>query len=891
VLAASSAPIVSARGPHRGSREGVASARVALAQAPAASLQTPEQFLGFKVGADTKLARWDKIVQYIQLVASASDRVRVRELGKTTNGNPFISVEISAPDTLKNTERFKQLERRLYFQGGAPTDTERDEIFRSGKAVVLVTCNIHSTEIGSSQMAIELVHRLATENSPLVRKILDNVIFILVPSLNPDGQIMVTDWYNKNLGTEHEGSSMPWLYHPYVGHDDNRDAYMLTQKESQLVAKLLWHDWFPSVWLDEHQQSTSGSRIFVMPATDPINPNVHPLIYRWNNLLGQAQAAALEAAGKDGIIYNATYTNYWEGAMAWAGWWHNQIGLLTEVASVRIASPTDQQRAQLGQPPPTTAGTPGEGRGGGGGRGDAGGILPPPRDVMPRTEYPRPWLGGRWTLRDIVDYELIATMGLLEAAADRRETLLRQIYEVNRSTIENGRKGDLAAILIPLDAQQDPRQAVHLVEKLQLGGVDVYRAEAAFEADGKSYPAGTFVIPMTQVFARYAKDMLEKQTYPEVRRTPTSPPEPPYDVTAWSLGMLVGADTVFVKKALPDNVRLQELDAVRFPKGEVTGNGQAFAFDYRGPDTAIAINRLLKDGARVTLGPSASRVQVAGVPRKRIEAIAADFGLKVRAIDGPKGAMPGMPVRAPRVGLYQSWTANMDEGWTRWVLEQYEFAPKTLHNEDVRAGKLREKFDVIVLPDQQPRDILDGNSSRNARKEYQGGIGSEGLAALKAFVADGGTLVTLGSSCDFAIENWPIPVRNLKRGLSRDQHYAPGTIVRVQADTSSPLACGVAADTYGFYNNSPFLSVVDGFPSQKTSVLVRYPNRDIAASGWLKGEELMVGQAAVVMIETNPGRVVLFGLRPQHRAQTQATFPLLFNALFLSTTAGRGPGT
>jgi hypothetical protein len=850
------------------------------AQAPATSqIQTPEQFLGFKVGADGKLARWDKIVQYMQLVATGSDRVRVQELGKTTNGNPFISVEIGAPDTLRNIDRYKQLERKLYFQGDAPTDAERQEIFQSGKAVVVVTCNIHSSEIGSSQMAIELVYRLATENSPLVRRILDNVILVLVPSLNPDGQILVTDWYNKNVGTEYETSAMPWLYHPYVGHDNNRDAYMLTQTESQLVAKLLWHDWFPSIWLDEHQQGNSGARIFVMPATDPINPNVHPLIYRWNGILGQAQGAALEAAGKDGIIYNATYTNFWEGAMAWAGWWHNEVGLLTEVASVRIASPTEQQRAELGRPPAAPEPS-GEGRG----RGDGGGILPPPRDVMPRTEYPRPWLGGRWTLRDIVDYELIATVGLLEAAGDRRETILRHIYEVNRATIDNGRRGDPAAILIPLDHQQDGRQAVHLAEKLQMGGVDVYRAEAPFEADGKAYEAGTFVIPMTQVFARYAKDMLEKQTYPEVRRTPASPPEPPYDVTAWSLGMLMGADTVFVKKPLAASVTLRKIDAFTIPKGEIIGNAPAYAFDYKGPDTALAINRMLKDGARMSFGPGQDAVHVTGITRKRLETIAAESGLTLRPFDAPKAAaLPGTAVRAPRVALYQSWTAAMDEGWTRWVLEQYEFAPRTIHNEDVRAGKLRDKFDVIVLADQQPRDIVEGNSSRSARKEYQGGIGQEGLAALKAFVADGGTLVALGNSCDLAIENWPLPVRNVKRGLSRDQHFAPGTIVRVQSDTVNPLAFGVAADSYGFYNNSPFFSIADGFPSLRTSVLVRYPNRDVVASGWLKGEEFMAGQAAVVVVDSNPGRIVLFGLRPQHRAQTQAMFPLLFNALYLST--------
>src|SRR5215831_16233220 len=415
------------------------------------SLQTPEQFIGFKVGADNKLARWDKIVEYVKLVASASDRVRFRDLGKTSQGNPLIALEIASAETLKNLDRYKQLERRLYFQNGTPNARDRDEIFRQGKAVVLVTCATHANEIGCTQASIELVHQLATDDSPAVKKILDNVVLLLVPSANPDGQIMITDWFNRNVGTPYESSPLPYLYHPYVGHDSNRDMYMFTQKESQYLAQLAWHDWFPSIWLDQHQMGMNGPRIFVMPATDPINPNVHPVIYRWNTILGQSQAAALEAAGKDGIIYNTTYTNFWEGAMAWSGWWHNQIGLLTEVASARVAAPIEQQRAVPGRPAPPAGG----GRGDGGGRGEGGGRgqqftnapLPPPTDTTARTEYPRPWLGGRWTLRDIVDYELIATMALLDTAADRREAILRQIYEVNRQTIEDGRraKGNVAA--------------------------------------------------------------------------------------------------------------------------------------------------------------------------------------------------------------------------------------------------------------------------------------------------------------------------------------------------------------------------------------------------------------------------------------------------------------
>jgi zinc carboxypeptidase len=855
----------------------------------AAAIPAPEQFFGFRIGTDSKLARWDKIVEYMRQVAGGSDRMRLRELGKSTNDNPFIALEISSPDTLKNLDRYKQLERKLYFQGGAPTSAERDEIFRQGKVVLLITCSIHATEIGASQMAVELVHRLATDNSPQVKKILDNVIFVLVPSLNPDGQIMVTDWFNKNVGTPYATSQIPYLYHPYVGHDNNRDMYMFTQKESTLTAKLLWSDWFPSVWLDEHQMGSNAARIFVMPATDPINPNVHPLIYRWNGILGQSQAAALEAAGKEGIIYNSTYTNFWEGAMAWSGWWHNQVGLLTEVASVSVAAPTDQQRAVPGRP--AAADGAGQGRGGGGGRGGApgagpgqgSGLLPPPSDINARTEYPRPWMGGHWTLRDIVDYELIATMALLDTVADRREALLEQIYEVNRATVENG-TGDIKTIVVPIEGQQDPREAAHLVDRLHLAGVDVFRANAAFDLDGAHYGAGAFVIPMNQVFARYAKDMLEKQTYPEVRRSPTSAPEPPYDVTAWSLGMLLGVKTVFAKSPHPADLAMTRVTGLPRLAGEVKGNGTRFGFDVKGADTAAAMNALLKQGAKLAFdGPS--HVSVAGIARKQIETVAMDYGLSVSAGDAPSRGTAPIPIRAPRIGMYQPWTGgNMDEGWTRWVLEQYGFASTPLHNADVRAGRLHDKYDVIVLPDQSPRAIVDGATGQNVRPEYRGGIGDPGIDALREFVSQGGTLVTLGAASDFAIERFSVPVKDLKVGLTRDQHFAPGTIVNVEVDTANPIGYGVARETYGFYNNSPFFNLVEGFSSQKVAVIARYPNTNVVASGWLKGEELMAGRAAVVSIDMNPGRIVLFGLRPQHRAQTHATFPLLFNALFLSTS-------
>jgi hypothetical protein len=851
----------------------------------AAPVVSPEQFIGFQVGADNRLARWDTIVEYMQVLAAESDRIRFRELGTSTSGNPFVLLEISAPDTLRNLDRFKQLARRLYHRGGPPTPGELDDIYRHGKVVVLVSGYVHATEIASSQMALELVHRLVTDDSPATRKILDNVIFLLVPSLNPDGQIMVTDWFNQNLGTPFQGSPLPYLYHPYVGHDSNRDMYIFTQKESRLTAELVWHDWFPAIWLDQHQMGPAGPRIFVMPATDPINPNVHPLIYRWNTIIGQSQAAALEAAGKDGIIYNSTYTNFWQGAMAWSGWWHNQIGLLTEVASVRIATPIDQDRV------PTAASRAGglssllpSPRAAAGDNPFDGTRLPAPTDVTPRTEYPRPWLGGRWTLRDIIDYELITTMALLETAADRRETILRQIAEVNRQTVEEQPAGEVTAILIPRDGQHDPREAGHLIERLRIGGVEVHEARAPFELDGRQYAAGTFVIPMTQVFARYAKDLLEPQAYPEVRRSPSDPAEAPYDVTAWSLGMLFGLHLDLVRTPLPANLTTTRVTETPAFHGRMAGRGTDYVFQYRGADTAIAINRLLGEGARVALGPG-SQVHVSEASASQLERLATQLGLEVSATVAPPNAAPAISIQQPRIGLYAPWTGgNIDEGWTRWVLEQYEFKVTTIHNADIRDGGLRQRFDAIVLADQTPRDIIDGFTALTVRPEYRGGITQAGVEHLHQFVAAGGTLITLGAASDLAIERLPIPVRNLKRTLRREEHFAPGTILRIQVDTTHPIGYGTAAETHGFYNNSPFFGLIDSFTSQKATIVARYPNEKILASGWLKGEELMAGRAAVVSVEMNPGRVILFGLRPQHRAQTHATFPMLFNALYLSTS-------
>jgi hypothetical protein len=761
-------------------------------------------------------------------------------------------------------------------------------LIQEGRIFVLDTCSIHSTELGATQMTPEAVYRLATEKTPEIQTILDNVVFLLVPCLNPDGEIMVTDWYNKNLGTPYENAPLPWLYHPYVGHDNNRDAYMFTQKETQLTGKILYKDWLPEVWLDQHQMGSNGPRIFVMPAMDPINPNVDPLIYRNTGLLGFAQAAALERAGKEGIIYGDQYTYWWEGAMAWAGWWHNMEGLLTETASASLATPIEQLRATPGQAPPASGQ---QGRGGGQG---AGRTLPPPSDLQSRTNYPRPWLGGRWTLRDIVDYDEIALFGLLQTAANLRVQLLEGHYVVGKKQIEMGKQGDPYAIVVPRD-QSDRPTVVKMLQTLTMGGVEVYQAQAAFTADGVSYPAGTYVILMTQPFRAYAKDMLEAQVYPKISPAPGVPPRAPYDVAGWSLGMQMGVNTMFVKQ--PFEANLKKLETVDLPEGKVTGNGPFFLLSHEPNNGLVAVNRLLKNGYEVSWFKAPATFGGKEYPAGTIlthggkdlpafmTRLAKSLGVDAIA---PEGAgtptIPVMRIRSPRTALYQPWGGNMDEGWTRWLLEQNEFPFVTIHPEDLRTGNPAEKFDVIIFPDMGSQQIINGQSGTNIPEEYRGGIADSGLKSLGTFIDGGGTVIAIGRSSTLMIDRFAAPYKDGLQGVRREDFFCPGSVLRVLVDKTNPIGYGMKEDTDSYFTNSMVMEAAPSASNLNATVVVRYPKENILRSGWLQGESYIANKVAVAEVKMGKGRMVLMPLKVQQRAQPYATFKLLFNAILTSVT-------
>ena len=866
--------------------------------AAAQQLPAPEEFAGFPIGSDGNLVRWEKIVEYFHKAGKASDRVVVEELGRTTLDNPFLLAIVSSPKNLKRLDKIKATQRRIAY----PYDLDEKESERiawNSPTVLLITLNIHSTEIGSSQMALELIHRLATEKSPWMQNVLDNVVFLLVPSMNPDGQIMVTDWYNKVKDTEHALASMPWLYHHYTGHDNNRDAFMLTQKESRLITKVLYQDWFPQVYLDEHQMGFSNARIFVPPWTNPINPNVDPVIWAENGLLGFAMFNALHAAGKDGVIHDQSYTSWWQGGFAMEVWWHNIVGLLTEVASVRVATPIEQEMAKLG--------VPARGPAAGGGRQqferlmdrlekDPSAKMPAPRDVMPRNNYPRPWLGGKWTLRDIVDYELIATYALLEAVANNRATLIRNQVRMGQKAIEAGKKGDPYAYVF-LPDQHDPGSLLHMLEILHYAGVEVHRAEEAFDAGDESYPAGTYVILMAQPFRAYAKDMLEIQKHPNPKDFPPGTMrDQPYDVTGWTIPLQMGVESEVVKKSF--EAKLEKLSSI--PKDGVgvlsySGvGGEGFLLDPSPNQKVVLTNRLLKAGVEVSWLTEEVETQNTGsfppgslhinnTSSDGLNPILAELGVtgaEGTILDKEALQVGRQQLRSPRVGLYQPWTASMDEGWTRWLLEQYEFDFTTLHNADIKAGSLQEKFDAIIFPgDRNKRQILTGNRRKSTPEEYRGGIGEEGLKELERFVRAGGTLVLMDRSTEIALESWPLPLKNAMKGVPRQQFSAPGSLLKIQVDTRHPVAYGMPEEATAFFQNSAAFDLAPGFGYTDVKVIARYPATNALQSGWIRGPEHLYNKIAAAEVGFDKGKVILIGFRPQFRAQSHNTFKLLFNAL------------
>jgi hypothetical protein len=826
----------------------------AASAARPAAIPGPSEYLKLDIGADRVLADYRQIRSYFAELDRFSPRVTIESLGKTTLGEDMIMAVISSEKNIANLPRLKEIAKRLSDPRGLGDD-ELDALTREGRAILLITCSIHSTEIGSTQMAMEWAHALATAEDATTLARLDNVVLLLVPSLNPDGQIMETEWYRKYLGTKYEGGRMPWLYHHYTGHDDNRDWFMLTQAETKEMSRAVYHEWYPQVWLDEHQMGTTGPRIFVPPYSEPVDADIHPLVWREVNLFGTNMAMRLEQAGKSGVIYGYSFDAYWPGGTKNTAWYKNISGLLTEVASCRLASPLTIDPTELS-----------------GGR---KGLV----DYETQTNFPNPWPGGTWRLRDIMDYERIASDALLESCSERRADILRDMATRARASIAAAAPQE--AYRLPHE-QHDWAAAQQLAALLVEHGVDVYADET-----------GDLWVPLAQPYGVFVHEMLGTQRYPEVKLVPGPDIVRPYDVAAWSLPLMMGVTVE--KGTMPGAGARWNPQSPAVP--EDVG---ASALVPRGAEEARALNAALRSGGRVTV---AKDVRLFGTD----EYPAGTYYLDARATAAAmRAASPGVtltpipavpaglaPLATPRVGLYKPWTASMDEGWTRFLLERYGFAPTSLDNATIQKGKLNAKFDVILLPDVPKETIATGKPKREEGEmgyfvplppEYTGGLGPEGAKALVEFVQAGGTLVALSAACDYVTEQFNVPVVNTLARAKPTEFGCPGSILRARAAADHPVTRGLPADVALFVDKPIAFQTAPPASELKRWVLATYPDdpRDVLLSGWINGADKLTRRAAAVACTYGKGRLVLLGFRAQNRAQTNGTFPFVFNSIYWS---------
>src|SRR4030095_3745883 len=672
---------------------------------------------------------------------------------------------------------------------------------------------------------MQLAYDLASAQDLETRQILQNTILLLIPSPNPDGIDIVAKWYRKSLGTPQEGREIPELYHHYAGHDDNRDWFMLNLKETQLITRLLWREWFPQIVYDVHQQGSNGSRFFIPPFYDPPNPNISPLLLRHVGLIGHKIAADVQAAGFKGVLTNALYDTWWHGWLRTAPYFHNSIGILSEAASARLMTPSTVAPDQL-----TRSSTRGM------------------RSAMEATtNFPDPWPGGTWRPSDIMEMELIASRSILSLAAKFRSEYLKNFFELNRRAIEQQAPANSPiAYVIPAGQGKDEAVA-KMVSSLIDQGIDVFRLDKelhltygpqvlqrtnspneklgtyrtiiANTTAMQEVPTSSYIIFLSQPQRSNVLALFEPQIYPN-RLTPLGEAERPYDVAGWTLPLQMGIDAPAVT-------------AIRETPSE------------RKLTLITDINDVRRDLA----------LPIAKADESPIK----------------------NPVRAGvRVGIYKSSTPNMDEGWTRFIFDTFNVPYQSIRDSELKQGSLQSKYDVMIVPSQ--RLLVQENPQSTGSEENAAGLTDTSVHALKEFVSAGGTLICFDAACDMTIKQFKLPLRNVLESLRSSDFYCPGSILAIDLDSTNGIARGVPSSLNAYFINSSAFESTD----PEVRVIARYSKENVLRSGWLLGESRLRGQIALAEVRVGKGRIVLFAFRPQHRGQTWGTLPLIWNSISTS---------
>ena len=844
-------------------------------QAQQRAIPTPESVFGFSVGADHKLINYEQSISYFERLEAASDNIKLINVGTTAYGRPWTVAIISSPQNLAKLEQYRQINMRLAHPAGL-TDAEARRLAREGRVFVDISGGLHASEIAGSQHTIQLAHELLSQASePRVREIFDNVIFFLWPSINPDGQDIVVDWCN----AREAGRNPPpmELYEKYIGHDNNRDSYMLNVVESRVIQRT-WRWWEPEIIYVHHQSSPFPTRIWVPPFADPVGMYAPPIVAREVNAIGTKIAMELEANGQPGA------TSMGDGFDAWYAGYIDYMPIYQNIASWW----TETQGGNCATPRTTTLDD-----------------LPESyRDLRPTPMYLSPWDQGTWRLRDAVDYMVTASRATLRYAAMNREDVLYNRYQSGRDVIQKYRTSAPYAYIVP-QAQHDRLAPVQLLRRLAFMGIRIDKLSRAITYEGVTYPEGTWVIPLDQEYAELVRELLGVQHYPSLGD------DQPYDAAGWTLPFQMNVKVTEGRTPLSEEFRAAltpvrgtavdwqtapdapfttsaEAAGVVAPPARVASTGKALALDPAQNNAFRLINRVLAEGGSLRFVPGANgrsgQYIVSGVEQSKLRGWARELSVDAEAAT----AGSGFGVARKRIGLYKASPGIIDQGWTEWLLDSYGFDYKLVTPEDLRAGKLSASFDVIVMASQR----FAGGAGRGERAARRGEEAPDSAAAAAAvrgideFVRGGGTIVVWSQGANSAISALDLPVRDVVADLSQKDYFTGISIMQLITDPVHPMMSGMPDTADVVVNRSPVFTTKDGFEG---AVLARYDqNASPLRSGWLNGEKYMLGGAAAIDVKHDKGHVVLIAFQPQWRGQSTGTFRVVFNSLLLAGSIAGG---
>ncbi len=843
---------------------------------------TPKDFFGFQPGTDGKLFNYEMLISYLQKLETESPMIKMFEIGESPMGKKMYVVCISAADNLERLGDLKNYNRDLALNPNI-ADEDLEWMIPDGKVFFLATLSMHSNEVGPSQSAPLIAYKLLTSTDPNVKSWLFNVVYMMVPNHNPDGMDMVVDYYEKTKDTPYDGSFMPGIYNKYVGHDNNRDFVNLTQSDTRAIAALFSQDWFPQVMIEKHQMGASGVRYFIPPPHDPIAENVDAELWNWIGLFGSNMQKDMTADGLKGIAQQYLFDDYWPGSTETCIWM-NMIGMLTEGASCKVATPVYIEPNELTV----------------GGKGLS--------EYKKSINMPEPWPGGWWHLSDIVQYEISSTMSIIKTCSDNKNEILKFRNDLCRKEVKKGLTEAPYYFVMP-DKQHDRSELTHLVNLLLMHGIYVYKATQPFELDGKQVQVNDVVVPLSQPFRAFVKEIMESQTYPLRHYTPGGEIMKPYDITSWSLPLHNGVKSYEINEYRDISSSLQPIRGeYNLKEGLMTefwglgfsvNNNESFKAAFLAKELGFRVDRT-EEAITINnqLLPAGSFLVYGAAKQENWGKLYKELSLDPVYLNA-KADVKSSEFTVPRIALVETYFHDMNAGWTRYLFDQYHIPFKVLHPGDFEKAQLQQNFDVIILPGSN-KDILKNGKYKSGKDEYAvpsyppeytKGMGDKGFENLLKFINTGGTVLSWGNSTELFFgplkiklnenenEEFEFPVYDMSKSLK--DLYCPGSFVSMDLRSGNGITLGMPSSTGIFFRGKPvFDTSIPNFDTDRR-MIGEFPEKNILLSGYIKNGDQLAEKTCLVWLRKAKGQLVLFAFDPLFRASTGADYKLLFNSILL----------